>query len=77
MRYVGGLRLPVECTFVQCSNEKLQQVFVDKTLKREQSEYLAEGIQWSRIDFFDNIVVCELLESKRVSFFFLFSSFFR
>lgn len=46
-------------------NEKLQQIFIELTLKSEQEEYQAEGIQWSPIQYFDNKVVCDLIESKR------------
>ena len=46
-------------------NEKLQQLFIELTLKAEQEEYQREGIQWTPIDFFNNIVVCELVEGKR------------
>ncbi|KAK4299769.1 hypothetical protein Pmani_027986 [Petrolisthes manimaculis] len=46
-------------------NEKLQQIFIELTLKSEQEEYHAEGIQWKPINYFDNKVVCELIEEKR------------
>ncbi|KAG0725192.1 Unconventional myosin-Ie [Chionoecetes opilio] len=46
-------------------NEKLQQIFIDLTLKSEQEEYNSEGIQWKPISYFDNKVVCELIETKR------------
>ncbi|XP_042233843.1 unconventional myosin-Ie-like isoform X2 [Homarus americanus] len=46
-------------------NEKLQQIFIELTLKSEQEEYHSEGIQWSPIKFFDNKVVCDLIETKR------------
>nr|UEK51396.1 myosin IE [Parasacculina yatsui] len=46
-------------------NEKLQQIFIELTLRAEQEEYVHEGIQWEPIEFFDNKVVCELIESKR------------
>ena len=45
-------------------NEKLQQYFIEKTLKEEQEEYVAEGIQWTPIKFFNNKIVCELIEGK-------------
>ena len=32
------------------------QVFIELTLKAEQEEYKAEGIQWEAIEFFDNKV---------------------
>lgn len=45
-------------------NEKLQQYFIEKTLKEEQDEYVAEGIQWTPIKFFNNKIVCDLIEGK-------------
>jgi hypothetical protein len=77
-------------------NEKLQQIFIELTLRAEQvrwpcldgkerhgvggvleadghshacarygqAEYEEEGIQWTPIDFFNNKIVCELIESK-------------
>ncbi|KAK3921911.1 Unconventional myosin IC [Frankliniella fusca] len=45
-------------------NEKLQQVFVELTLKSEQAEYRAEGIEWEHVKYFDNKVICELIEEK-------------
>ncbi|XP_078343654.1 unconventional myosin-If-like isoform X1 [Oculina patagonica] len=46
-------------------NEKLQQVFVELTLKIEQEEYVREGISWKPVEYFNNKIVCELIESKR------------
>lgn len=46
-------------------NEKLQQIFIELTLKAEQEEYVQEGIKWTPIDYFNNKVVCDLIESKR------------
>ncbi|KNC47565.1 myosin ID heavy chain [Thecamonas trahens ATCC 50062] len=46
-------------------NEKLQQIFIELTLKQEQEEYAAEGIEWTEITFFNNKIVCDLIESKR------------
>ncbi|XP_031734879.1 myosin IEb [Anarrhichthys ocellatus] len=45
-------------------NEKLQQIFIELTLKAEQDEYVQEGIQWTPIEYFNNKVVCDLIESK-------------
>jgi myosin-1 len=45
-------------------NEKLQQLFIQATLKMEQEEYAAEGIAWTPIDYFDNQVVVGLVEGK-------------
>ncbi|KAI9893426.1 MAG: class II myosin [Vezdaea aestivalis] len=46
-------------------NEKLQQIFIQLTLKTEQEEYAREQIKWTPIQYFDNKVVCELIEEKR------------
>jgi len=45
-------------------NEKLQQLFIDLVLLFEQEEYLREGIQWTKIDYFDNAPIVELIEGK-------------
>jgi myosin-1 len=46
-------------------NEKLQQIFIQLTLKTEQEEYAREQIQWTPIKYFDNKIVCDLIESTR------------
>ncbi|CAK9441219.1 uncharacterized protein LODBEIA_P50880 [Lodderomyces beijingensis] len=46
-------------------NEKLQQIFIQLTLKAEQDEYVQEQIQWTPIDYFNNKVVCDLIEGNR------------
>ncbi len=46
-------------------NEKLQQIFIQLTLKAEQEEYAREQIQWTPIKYFDNKVVCDLIEERR------------
>ncbi|XP_071844159.1 unconventional myosin-Ie-like isoform X1 [Apostichopus japonicus] len=46
-------------------NEKLQQIFIELTLKAEQEEYVQEGIKWKPIEYFNNKVVCDLIESKK------------
>eukprot|EP00835_Amoeboradix_gromovi_P001142 NODE_46_length_27655_cov_0.671796.p1 type:complete len:942 gc:universal NODE_46_length_27655_cov_0.671796:19242-16417(-) len=47
-------------------NEKLQQIFIELTLKSEQDDYLAEGIKWTPIKYFDNKIVCDLIENNGV-----------
>ena len=47
---------------INYTNEKLQQIFVERTLRAEQEEYAREGIPWEHVDYFDNAGVCELLE---------------
>ncbi|XP_022240517.1 unconventional myosin-Ib-like isoform X3 [Limulus polyphemus] len=45
-------------------NEKLQQIFIELTLKQEQEEYIREGIQWVHVDYFNNAVICDLIEKN-------------
>lgn len=45
-------------------NEKLQQLFIQLTLKQEQEEYLREGIEWEPVVYFNNIVICDLIEAR-------------
>ncbi|CAG9786936.1 unnamed protein product [Diatraea saccharalis] len=45
-------------------NEKLQQLFIELTLKQEQEEYLREGIVWEPVEYFNNIIICDLIEAR-------------
>ncbi|XP_019401424.1 PREDICTED: unconventional myosin-Ic isoform X1 [Crocodylus porosus] len=45
-------------------NEKLQQLFIELTLKSEQEEYESEGIAWEPVQYFDNKIICDLVEEK-------------
>ncbi|KAJ8005944.1 hypothetical protein DPEC_G00123140 [Dallia pectoralis] len=45
-------------------NEKLQQLFIQLTLKSEQEEYEAEGIGWEPVQFVNNKIICDLVEEK-------------
>ncbi|CAB1352670.1 unnamed protein product [Coregonus sp. 'balchen'] len=49
-------------------NEKLQQLFIELTLKSEQEEYKAEGITWEPVKYFDNKNICDLVEEKHKGF---------
>ncbi|NXU79620.1 MYO1A protein, partial [Oreotrochilus melanogaster] len=46
-------------------NEKLQQIFILMTLKEEQEEYVREGIKWTPVEFFDNTIICNLIENSK------------
>ncbi|KAH9968821.1 P-loop containing nucleoside triphosphate hydrolase protein [Russula dissimulans] len=46
-------------------NEKLQQIFIELTLKTEQEEYVRERIKWTEIKYFNNKIVCDLIEERR------------
>ncbi|XP_050300495.1 unconventional myosin ID isoform X2 [Anthonomus grandis grandis] len=45
-------------------NEKLQQLFIELVLKQEQEEYEREGIEWTNIDYFNNQIICDLVEAQ-------------
>uniref|UniRef100_A0A4W5Q9S7 Myosin IH n=1 Tax=Hucho hucho TaxID=62062 RepID=A0A4W5Q9S7_9TELE len=45
-------------------NEKLQQLFIQLTLKSEQEEYEMEGIEWESVPYFNNKIICDLVEEK-------------
>uniref|UniRef100_A0A0B7BA75 Myosin motor domain-containing protein n=1 Tax=Arion vulgaris TaxID=1028688 RepID=A0A0B7BA75_9EUPU len=47
-------------------NEKLQQIFIELTLKEEQEEYIKEGIEWIHVDYFNNSVICDLIEKQNL-----------
>ncbi|RLN64136.1 hypothetical protein BBJ29_007034 [Phytophthora kernoviae] len=46
-------------------NEKLQQLFISQTLESEQEGYRREGLSWQNIKFFNNQVVCDLIEDPK------------
>uniref|UniRef100_A0A1L8E5C9 Putative myosin class ii heavy chain n=1 Tax=Nyssomyia neivai TaxID=330878 RepID=A0A1L8E5C9_9DIPT len=43
-------------------NEKLQQLFIELVLQQEQEEYRREGIEWTVIEYFNNQIICDLVE---------------
>uniref|UniRef100_A0A2K5YZV9 Myosin motor domain-containing protein n=1 Tax=Mandrillus leucophaeus TaxID=9568 RepID=A0A2K5YZV9_MANLE len=45
-------------------NEKLQQLLIERTLKAEQAEYEMEGIEWEPIKYFNNKIICDLVEER-------------
>ena len=53
-------------------NEKLQQIFIDLTLKTEQEEYQDEGIKWENVAYFNNKPCVELIEGVRYYLFIIF-----
>lgn len=46
-------------------NEKLQQLFIELVLQTEQKVYIEEGIKWTKIDYFDNAPILDLVEGKQ------------
>ncbi|XP_039218706.1 unconventional myosin-Ih isoform X3 [Crotalus tigris] len=45
-------------------NEKLHQLLIEMTLKAEQEEYELEGIEWEPVPYFNNKIICDLVEEK-------------
>ncbi|VDM41595.1 unnamed protein product [Toxocara canis] len=46
-------------------NEKLQQMFIELVLKQEQEEYKRQGIEWKQVEYFNNKIICDLVELPR------------
>lgn len=40
----------------------LNVMFLELVLKQEQEEYMREGIEWQNIEYFNNQIICELVE---------------
>jgi myosin-1 len=53
-----------EQLIINYCNEKLHQFITNLTLKEEQEEIIREGLEWSKIEYFNNIVICQLLEHE-------------
>jgi len=51
-------------------NERLQQVFIELTLRLEQQEYHEEGLNWKQIEFFNNKVVVEVIDEYPTGIFY-------
>ncbi|ESN96194.1 hypothetical protein HELRODRAFT_186525 [Helobdella robusta] len=47
-------------------NEKLQQLFIELVLQQEQREYNEEGVPWVHVDYFDNKIICDLVEQQHI-----------
>lgn len=42
----------------------MQKLFLDLTLKSEQQEYLSEGIEWTVVEYFDNGIICDMIDER-------------
>lgn len=49
---------------INYSNEKLHQSYIQTVLKHQQDIYLKEGLEWQRVDFYDNNSICELIDKS-------------
>jgi myosin I len=54
---------------INYTNEKLQQVFIELTLKAEQEEYNREGIEWEPVAYFNNQPCVELIDKHPIGIF--------
>jgi myosin-1 len=77
--YINSFSFEQLC--INYCNEKLQQLFIELVLKQEQAEYAREGVgyvnvykchkykylpsSWQHIDYFDNGIICTLIEHNR------------
>jgi len=43
-------------------NERIHQSYIKIVLKSQQDLYLREGLDWTKIDFYDNQPVCDLID---------------
>lgn len=46
-------------------NERIHQSYIKIVLKTQQDLYLKEGLEWTKIDFYDNQPVCDLIDKVR------------
>ncbi|XP_018577928.1 unconventional myosin-Ib [Anoplophora glabripennis] len=53
-----------EQLMINYCNEKLHQFITAATLKEEQEELIREGLEWTKVEYFNNIVICQLLEHE-------------
>lgn len=54
-----------EQLMINYCNEKLHQFINAATLKDEQEELIKEGLEWTKVDFFNNLDICQLLEHEK------------
>lgn len=54
----------LESLLINYCNERLHRTIVNSTLGIEQEEYVREGLEWTKIHYFDNIVICDLIDKR-------------
>lgn len=48
-------------------NERIHQSYIQIVLKYQQDLYVREGLEWTKIDFYDNQSICEMMDKVRTS----------
>lgn len=46
-------------------NERIHQSYIQIVLKYQQDLYVREGLEWTKIDFYDNQTICELMDKVK------------
>jgi myosin-1 len=50
---------------INFANERLQQMFIESTIKSEQAVYRDQGLKWKDIKYHDNAGVCDAIDSRQ------------
>lgn len=58
-------------------NEKIHQSYIKIVLKSQQELYVREGLEWTKIDFYDNQPICDLIDKVRENFLISFGNYLR
>lgn len=43
-------------------NERIHQSYIHIVLKYQQELYIREGLEWTKIEFYDNQSICEMMD---------------
>lgn len=46
--------------------ERIHQSYIQIVLKNQQDLYVREGLEWTKIDFYDNLPICEMMDKVKV-----------
>ncbi|XP_037052046.1 unconventional myosin-Ib [Bradysia coprophila] len=53
-----------EQLIINYCDERVHQHCIRSTLKYQQELYLREGLEWTKVDFFDNEIICDLIDKS-------------
>lgn len=61
-----GFEAPERSSFEQMNInyccERIHQSYIQIVLKNQQELYVREGLEWTKIDFYDNLPICEMMD---------------